>query len=76
VWPLAAPCSLLCQFHCGRHGIWCWQPLEVQVPVYVGGRPKGTRRRNFAEMTGTPIVQSFDEALAVLNTRHFLLENS
>lgn len=73
VWTIRQPCHLLVQFYCDRHGIWCWQPLEC-LNTSARGRPRREKdlktRNEFLELTNTPVVASFNEAWAVLNTRH------
>jgi len=76
VWIIGKPCDLLTQFWCNRHGVFCWQPLECKTAWTRKGRPKKRsdqeKQKEFLELTNTPIVTSFDEAWAVLNTRHHL----
>ena len=75
VWIIGRPCDLLCQFYCARHGIWCWQPLEVKTPTKRGRPPTRydqEQQQEFLELTNTPVVTTFEEAWTVLNTRHHL----
>ena len=80
VWIIGQPCDLLCQFYCARHGIWCWQTMECKTARGKAGRPRKRldqeKQKEFIELTNTPIVTSFDEAWAVLNTRHYLGKRS
>ena len=70
VFVISWPCDLLLQFYCVRHRTWCWQPVECKNPDGRIRRADQQAQNEFLDLTGTPVVTSFDEAWTALNGLH------